>query len=95
MKHIPYGRQFLDKKDKLSVLSSLSNDLITTGPYVKIFENKTSNFLNNKYSLSCNSGTSALFLALQSIEVKENDVIIKQIENKIYTEIKNYDLTSD
>jgi dTDP-4-amino-4,6-dideoxygalactose transaminase len=83
MKHIPYGRQFLDKKDKLSVLSSLSNDLITTGPYVKIFENKTSNFLNNKYSLSCNSGTSALHLSFCAVELKKNDVVIMPAVNFI------------
>ena len=37
-KPIPYGKQFIDIKDKKSVLSSLSNELITTGPFVKNFE---------------------------------------------------------
>ena len=37
-KFIPYGKQFIDKKDKKSVLLSLSNDLITTGPFVEKFE---------------------------------------------------------
>ena len=83
MKHIPYGRQFLDKKDKLSVLSSLSNHLITTGPYVKKFENKISNFLKNKYSLSCNSGTSALHLSFCAVELKKNDVVIMPAVNFI------------
>ena len=34
-KFISYGRQFVDNKDKKFVQNSLSNDLITTGPYVK------------------------------------------------------------
>ena len=35
MKNIPYGRQFIDNKDK-SVVKVLFNELITTGS--KIFE---------------------------------------------------------
>ena len=38
MKYIPYGSQIIDNKDKKLVLSALSNELITTGPYVKKFE---------------------------------------------------------
>ena len=60
MKPIPYGRQFLDKKDKLLVLNSLSNDLITTGPYVKKFEHELKNYLNCKFSYVCSSGTAAI-----------------------------------
>ena len=40
MKHIPYGRQFINKSDIDSVSSSLKADLITTGKNVKKFENK-------------------------------------------------------
>ena len=32
MKIIPYGKQYIDYKDKLAVVSSLSNEYITTGP---------------------------------------------------------------
>ena len=42
MKKIPYGKQFIDNQDKKFVLNSLSGDLITTGPYVRKFENKIS-----------------------------------------------------
>ena len=58
---IPYGRQYIDKKDLLSVQQSLKNEKITTGAYVEKFEKKINQFLKCKYSLSCNSGTSALF----------------------------------
>ena len=43
--YIPYGRQFIDNKEKKFVSNSLSNDLITTGPYVKKFEYKLKNIL--------------------------------------------------
>ena len=48
MKYIPYGSQFIDSIDKKTVLSSLSNDLITTGPYVKKFDIK---YLEKEISL--------------------------------------------
>ena len=38
MKQIPYGRQSIFRKDLREVIKSLSNDLITTGPYVEKFE---------------------------------------------------------
>ena len=56
-KIIPYGRQYIDSKDIKSVSKALKQDLITTGYYVKKFENKFSEFLGVKYSTSCNSGT--------------------------------------
>ena len=37
---------------------------------------KNKKFFKCKFSFTCNSGTSALFLALQSIGTKKNDVII-------------------
>ena len=33
MKYITYGRQYIDQSDKKLVINSLSNDLITTGPF--------------------------------------------------------------
>ena len=83
MKPIPYGRQFLDKKDKLLVLNSLSNDLITTGPCVKKFEHELKNYLNCKFSYVCSSGTAAIHLAMLSIELKKNDVVLMPAVNFI------------
>jgi dTDP-4-amino-4,6-dideoxygalactose transaminase len=44
MKTIPYGRQYIDNQDIRLVSKALKEDLITTGRYVKKFENKISNF---------------------------------------------------
>jgi dTDP-4-amino-4,6-dideoxygalactose transaminase len=76
MKIIPYGRQYIDTKDIELVSKALKGDLITTGRYVKQFENKISKFLKVKYAATCNSGTSALHLALMSINLKKDDIII-------------------
>ena len=83
MNPIPYGRQFLDKKDKISVLRSLSNDLITTGPYVKKFEYKIKKYLKCKYSYVCSSGTAAIHLAMLSINLKKDDIILMPAVNFI------------
>jgi len=83
MKYISYGRQFIDKRDKKSVLSSLTNDLITTGPFVKKFENKLKKYLKCKFSYVCNSGTSAIHLAMLSVGLKKNDVVLMPAVNFI------------
>jgi len=83
MKFIPYGSQHIDKKDKESVLNSLSNDLITTGPLVDKFENKISKYLECKYSYVCSSGTAAIHLAMLSINLKKKDVILMPAVNFI------------
>ena len=83
MKNIPYGRQYIDNQDIRFVSKALKQDLITTGDYVKKFENKISSFLKARYVMSCNSGTSALHLALMAINLKKDDKIIMPAINFI------------
>jgi dTDP-4-amino-4,6-dideoxygalactose transaminase len=83
MKPIPYGRQYIDSQDIKFVSKALKEDLITTGGYVKKFENKISKFLKVKYAVSCSSGTSALHLALMAINLKKDEVIIMPAINFI------------
>ena len=75
-KTISYGKQYIDNKDIKAVINSLKREKITTGKLVEKFEKKINNFLNCKFSVTCNSGTSALFLAFQAINLKKNDKII-------------------
>lgn len=83
MKKIPYGSQYLDKFDLISVKKSLLKKIITTGKNVIKFENLISNYVKSKYVSVCNSGTSALFLALKAIDVKKDDIIIMPSVNFI------------
>jgi dTDP-4-amino-4,6-dideoxygalactose transaminase len=83
MKTIPYGRQYIDSHDIRLVSKALKEDLITTGSYVKKFEKKISKFFKVKYVASCNTGTSALHLALMAINLKQDDVIIIPVINFI------------
>jgi dTDP-4-amino-4,6-dideoxygalactose transaminase len=83
MKFISYGKQFIDNNDKKSVLDSLSNDLITTGPYVKKFEKKLKKYLGSKHSYVCSSGTAAIHLAMMSLNLKKKDIILMPAINFI------------
>lgn len=83
MKYIPYGRQYIDNQDKKLVLSSLSQDLITTGSFVAKFEEKLKKYFSCRYVYTCNSGTSAIHLAMLSIGLKKNDIVLMPAINFI------------
>jgi len=83
MKKIPYGRQYIDQNDKRTLLNSLKNNLITTGPYVEKFQEKLKKYLKCKFSYVCSSGTAAIHLALLSLDLKKNDIILMPSVNFI------------
>ena len=83
MKAIPYGRQFIDKEDKIAVADSLSKNLITTGSNVTKLENKLKKYFKCNYSFVCSSGTAAIHLAMLSLELKKNDIILMPAVNFI------------
>ena len=76
MKIIPYGKQYIDKNDILSVSRALKSDKITSGLEVQKFEKKISNYLGCKYSVTCSNGTSALFMAMKAANVSNGDIVI-------------------
>ena len=83
MRYIPYGGQKIESGEARIVSKSLLKKLITSGPSVKKFEKKIINFLGCKYTSVCNSGTSALFLAMKGLGIKKNDVILMPSVNFI------------
>ena len=83
MKTIPYGKQSISKSDKLAVANSLNQNLISSGKNVALFEEKIKKLVSCKYSVVCNSGTSAIHLALVSISVKKGDIVIMPSVNFI------------
>ena len=82
-KIIPYGKQFIDKKDIAYLAKVLRSDFLTTGPIVDVFEKKINNYTGSKYALTCNSGTSALHLAFLAINTKPGDIVIMPAINFI------------
>ena len=76
MDSISYGRQYIDNKDISSVTQSLKKEKLTTGDQVDKFEKKIKKYLKCKYALTCNSGTSALFIAYQALGTNKKSNII-------------------
>ncbi len=78
---IPY----LDLREKNSLYrkkllgrfnSILKHGKIINGPEVKEFEYKISRYLNKKYTVGLGSGSSALYLALRSLDIGPGDEVI-------------------
>lgn len=83
MEIIPYGKQFIDQNDKKLVIKSLSENLITTGPYVEKFEKEIKKYLRSNFSFVCNSGTAAIHLSMLALDLKKGDTILMPAINFI------------
>jgi UDP-4-amino-4,6-dideoxy-N-acetyl-beta-L-altrosamine transaminase len=76
MDFIPYGSQWIDDDDINEVVSVLKSDWITTGPKIKEFEDALCAYIGCKYCVAVNSGTSALDIAVQSLDLPEGSEVI-------------------
>ena len=70
-----YSKQSVSKEDIRLVSHALKKNLITTGSSVPLFEKKISKFVNSKYAVAVNSGTSALHIACMALDLKKNDYL--------------------
>lgn len=80
---IDYGKQKIFPKDILSTKNILNKKFLTQGKNVNLFEKKIQLFLKVKHAIVCNSGTSAIHLALSAIELKKNDIVLMPAINFI------------
>jgi len=76
MKFIPYGRQWIDDEDIEEVIKILKGDWITTGPMVKKFEEALCTYIGCDYAVAVNSGTSALDIAVHSLNLPRGSEVI-------------------
>ena len=76
-----------NKKEKAIYLNAISKVLdhgyLVMGPEINLLENKIANFCRRKYSISANSGTDALMMALWALGIKKNDEVISKLKPKI------------
>ena len=61
--YLSYGKQCLDKEDIKSVINVLKGEYLTTGPYIKGFEEKVADYVGAKYAVAVSNGTAALHTA--------------------------------
>ncbi|MFH1749970.1 MAG: UDP-4-amino-4,6-dideoxy-N-acetyl-beta-L-altrosamine transaminase [bacterium] len=73
---IPYGKQWIDKKDIDEVVKVLKTDWITQGPKVEEFEQKVAEYSDSEYATAVSSGTSALQAAYWAAGIQAGDEII-------------------
>jgi len=75
-KFIPYGRQSIDDDDIAEVVKVLKSDWITTGPKIPEFEQALCNYIGCRHAVAVNSGTSALDIAVQSLDIQKGSEVI-------------------
>ena len=75
MNKIPYGKNVYDNNEINAVIKTLKRTT-QMGRSVNKFEKKISNFFSKKFGLMVNSGSSALILALQVLNLKKNSEVI-------------------
>lgn len=76
MNEINYGKQTIDEGDIQEVVNVLRSAYLTTGPKIKEFENKFSEYVGSKYAVAVSSGTAALHLACLAAELQKGDELI-------------------
>lgn len=74
--NIPFHKTHTSEEEKDAVLNALNSGWVTMGPKTIEFENKFKNYIGSTESISMNSATAALHLALKAIDLKENDEVI-------------------
>lgn len=74
-KLIKLSKSCISEKEKLAVLEVLESEYLGMGEYVKIFEEKLSEYLSNNV-ICVSSGTAALHLALESLNLKPKDEVL-------------------
>ena len=74
--YLSYGKQTVDEPDIQAVVDVLKGDYLTTGPFVKEFEDKVANYVGAKYAVAVSNGTAALHMACFAAGIKEGDEVI-------------------
>ena len=72
---IPYGKQDIDVDDIAAVTSALSQEFLTQGPTVGVFERALAAYTNASFAVAVNSATSALHLSCLALGVGEGDLV--------------------
>jgi perosamine synthetase len=74
---IPVAQPILTKNAKKYLLDCVDSGWLSSiGPYVGRFENNFAKYIGVSHGIATNSGTSAIHLALASLDIKPNDEVI-------------------
>ena len=73
---VPLSKPYVDKEMKDRVLEVIDSGQYILGNHCKDFEREFAQFIGTKHAVLTSSGTSALFLCLKALGVKEGDGIL-------------------
>jgi len=73
---IPFHKPYITDDEIFEVVDSLKSGWITMGPKTMRFEEEFGRYVGSKHSITVNSGTAALHLALRAIQLKPGDEVI-------------------
>jgi perosamine synthetase len=73
---IPLVKPVINEEIKNRLIDAFENEPFLRGESVEVFENHFAKYIGVKYAIAVNSGTSALFLSLLSLGIKEGDKVI-------------------
>ena len=73
---IPFHRPHITKQELDAVSKTIQSEWLTMGPTTLEFEKSFKEYIGSDYAISLNSGTAALHLTLNALEIKENDEVI-------------------
>ncbi len=67
---------YLYKEDKKLAIKAIKENYLAYGPQIEEFENTFASYCGRKYGVTCNSGTSALYLAVKALKLPKNSEVI-------------------
>ena len=73
---IKISEPLINKDELKNVNKCIETGWLSNGEFVKKFENSFKNYTGSRYAMSCSNGTAALYLALKSLDLKNNDEVI-------------------
>ncbi len=73
---IPIARPDIGDEEKKAVMEVLDSGMLAHGDWVKRFEKKFAEYIGVRNAVSTTSGTQALVLALEALDVREKEVIV-------------------
>ena len=72
---VPYGLS-VHGKDEINAVTKVLNSTTQMGKNVSVFEKKIAKLFSKKYGLMVNSGSSALMLAMETLDIPEGSEVI-------------------
>ena len=75
---VPYGLS-VHGKDEINAVTKVLNSTTQMGKNVSVFEKKIAKLFSKKYGLMVNSGSSALMLAMETLDIPEGSEVITPV----------------